>query len=299
MSLWDIILRLLAGISVVGLCGTAIVFIVKAIVEKGIQHKFNESLERMKSDLRQEEEKVRAAAAADRDRINSLQQLLLSGVSSRNQVVDKRRLEAIERLWKGIVDMQPLCAVALGTQSFRLERIVEEASKSDSSGAKMKKFAELMLQMSGADKYSHDSSLDLERLYVPAVLWAKFNAYRQVISAPYVRLLLAKGGIDAKLLKGDEDTLNLLKSLLPHAALYVDTWGISAIAPLVEQLTAAMVRALQEALTNPEGDEQSLKTATTLMTAVRATAIASSAPRPLPEVPDPTVLATAPPMPPQ
>jgi len=296
--LWDIIFRALGGASLIGLAIAAAVFIAKVVVEKGIQHRFNGALEELKSELRLQEEKLKAAITAEQDHIRSLQQLVLSGMSNRNQALDKRRLEAIERLWKGIVDLQPLRSVALSTQNFRLDRIIDEATKSDLSGTKMKEFAGLLLQMAGADKYVHDSSLDLERLYVPAVLWAKFSAYRQVLSAPFARLMLAKSGLDAKFLRDDKETLDLLKVFLPHAASYVDMWGIGAISPLVDQLTTALVMAFQDALTNPEGDAQSLKTAATLMETVRATAVATSAPPPLPAVPDKTVLASAPPPPP-
>lgn len=296
---WDIVLRVLGAMGVIGLLGTAIALALKVLIEKGIQHKFDEALEHIKSNLRLEEEKLKSTVAAEQARINSLQQLVLSGVSSRNQALDKRRLEAIERLWKGIVDMLPLRSIALATQSFRLDRIVDEATKKDSSGAKMREFAGLMLQMAGADKYTHDSNLDLERLYVPAVLWAKFSAYRQIMSAPFVRLMLAKGGLDATLLKDDQETLEVLKSLLPHAATYIDTWGISAISPLVDQLTTTIVLAFQDALINPEGDALSLKTANSLMAAVRAMPIAGSTAPSLPAVPDKSVLGSAPPPPPQ
>jgi len=296
--LWDIIFRAFGEASLIGLAIAAAVFIAKAVVEKGIQHQFSGALEELKSELRLQEEKLKATITAEQDHIRSLQQLVLSGMSNRNQALDKRRLEAIERLWKGIVDLQPLRSVALSTQNFRLDRIIDEATKSDLSGTKMKEFAGLLLQMAGADKYVHDTRLDLERLYVPAVLWAKFSAYRQVLSAPLARLMLAKNGFDAKFLRDDKETLDLLKALLPHAASYVDMWGIGAISPLVDQLTTALVMAFQDALTNPEGDAQSLKTAATLMETVRATAVATSAQPPLPAVPDKAVIADAPPPPP-
>ena len=297
--IWDIVLRVLGGMGVIALLGSVIALAVKVLVEKGIQHKFDEALERIKSSLRLEEEKLKSTVAAEQARINSLQQLVLSGVSTRNQALDKRRLEAIERLWKGIVDMLPLRSIALATQSLRLDRIIDEAAKKDSSGARMREFAGMMLQIAGADKYTHDSNLDLERLYVPAVLWANFSAYRQILSAPFVRLMLAKSGLDATLLKDDKETLELLKSLLPHTATYVDTWGISAISPLVDQLTTTIVVAFQDALTNPEGDALSLKTANSLMATVQAMPTAGSTAPSLPAVPDKSVLGATPPPPPQ
>src|SRR5258708_7052184 len=126
LMLWDIIFRALGGASLIGLAIAAAVFIAKAVVEKGIQHQFNGALEELKSELRLQEEKLKATITAEQDHIRSLQQLVLSGMSNRNQALDKRRLEAIERLWKGIVDLQPLHSVPLSTQTFLLDPFIDD-----------------------------------------------------------------------------------------------------------------------------------------------------------------------------
>src|SRR5258708_5989109 len=108
MTASDIILSVLGSMGILALGGTAVGLVVKSLVEKGIQHKFDSALESYRSELRQEEDKLKSALAAEQSRIDALQRMVLSGMTSRNEAVDKRRLQAIERLWAAVVAMQPL-----------------------------------------------------------------------------------------------------------------------------------------------------------------------------------------------
>ena len=144
---------------------------------------------------------------AEQGRIDALQRTILSGLSSRNQELDKRRLQAVERLWKAVVDMQPLRTIAQLTAPLKMDAIIAEAAKPGDAGERMKQFANLIGSTIKAEDYRYDISVDVERLYVPPAVWAEFMAYRQIIHYAAELLFLARQGVEAKVLKDPSDLL--------------------------------------------------------------------------------------------
>lgn len=72
-----------------------------------VQHEFNEKLETFRADLRKSEETFKADLRAKESQIEALRGGALSGLVSRQTVLDKRRLEAIEQLWDAIEKLPP------------------------------------------------------------------------------------------------------------------------------------------------------------------------------------------------
>jgi hypothetical protein len=70
----------------------------KAKVEKGIQHNFDQKLEELRAQLRRDEEQLKADLRTRDDEIAALRSGALSGMASRQAALDKRRLEAIEKV---------------------------------------------------------------------------------------------------------------------------------------------------------------------------------------------------------
>ena len=76
----------------------------KAKVEKGIQHNFDQKLEELRAKLRSDEEQLKADRRSRDDEIAALRSGALSGMAGRQAALDKRRLEAIEKLWSAVID---------------------------------------------------------------------------------------------------------------------------------------------------------------------------------------------------
>jgi hypothetical protein len=277
MSLGEIVVNVFATMGISAVVATAVGFAVKASIEKGIQHRLDVALESVRSDFRRDEDKLKSAMAADQARMDALQRTVLSGLSSRNQELDKRRLQAIEKLWRAVVDMQPL------------RTIIAEAAKPGNAGERMKQVANMIGSTIKADDYRYDISVDVERLYVPPTVWAEFVAYRQIVHYPAELLFLARQGVEANVLKDPSDLLALLKSLLPHAAGYVDQFGTSAIPHLIEQLTSSLLTKMVASLEQSDSDARSVRAATALLSLV------TEATSQKVEVPDALVSAVPPP----
>src|SRR4051812_19881051 len=86
---------LLISVAVLGVIGVlarlALQTWVKTLVEKSVTSKFEKELEAVRSDLRVKEGKITA-----------LQGSVLSGRAGRQAILDKRRIEAVENLWREV-----------------------------------------------------------------------------------------------------------------------------------------------------------------------------------------------------
>jgi hypothetical protein len=90
--------------SVLTVIGVIVGTYYKAKVEKGIQHSFDQKLEELRAKLRRDEEELKADLRSTDNEIAALRSGPLSGMASRQATLDKRRLEAIEKLWSTVID---------------------------------------------------------------------------------------------------------------------------------------------------------------------------------------------------
>jgi hypothetical protein len=84
----------------------------KARIERGVQYRFDEKLERLRSELRSSEESFRKALQEREVEISTLRENVLSGASNRRAMLDRRRFDAAERIWKAVILLAPYRNVA-------------------------------------------------------------------------------------------------------------------------------------------------------------------------------------------
>ncbi len=120
----------------------------KAKIENGLQQK----LAKLNSRLRADEEARKAELRSRDEQIAALRAGALSGMAARQASLDKRRLEALERLWADAIDAKHQFKMLLSmTASIKMDYAIEKASKEDSEGAKIRQFAEIIWQSAGID----------------------------------------------------------------------------------------------------------------------------------------------------
>jgi hypothetical protein len=87
---------------VLWIAAPAVIFISKkwliARVEKGVQYSFDMKLEAVRADFRASEERLKSDLRNKESEIDLLRANVLSGRASRQQLLDKRRFEAVERV---------------------------------------------------------------------------------------------------------------------------------------------------------------------------------------------------------
>jgi hypothetical protein len=77
----------------------------KARIEKGVQFSFDNKLETLRTEFRRNEERFKADLQSKESEIAALRSAVFSGSAERRSLLDKRRFEAVEKLWKAVNDL--------------------------------------------------------------------------------------------------------------------------------------------------------------------------------------------------
>ena len=98
------LLGLVIGVPLIGLATRTSI---KAFIEKRIQHGFDERLESMRAEFKRSEELLKSELRLREAERSVLHSTILSGRSQRQALLDKRRIEAVERLWASTMALAP------------------------------------------------------------------------------------------------------------------------------------------------------------------------------------------------
>src|SRR6267378_3038276 len=161
----------------------------KAKVEKGIQHNFDQKLEELRAKLRRDEEELKAGLHSRDDEIAALRSGALSGMASRQAALDKRRLEAIEKLWSAVIDRWQWKNLARMAGSLNMDNLLDAAAQENEEGPKLRSFAEVIWKTTGLENPKLLETVDKERPFLPPMTWALFSAYRQVLNLPAAQIM--------------------------------------------------------------------------------------------------------------
>ncbi len=241
-------------------------------VEARITSAFDEKLEKVKSEFRQEEERLSADL---RDRANEIE-ALRSGVfvnfASRQAELGRRRLLAVERVWAEVTELGKYKYLSYYAQSLKVDAIIEGTSKSTANKQKMSEFATLLLgNLADPKTQPYEATANKERPFVPELTFALFMSYRQILLWPYILLQVLKMQGDLKLLTPG-GLVDLARKALPHQGPYLDEHGVSGLPYLVDELEAAVLASLRDALEQKDSDDAALAQAKGIIEAVNASA---------------------------
>jgi hypothetical protein len=81
-------------------------------IKRSVQHRFDEKIEELRSTLRRSEDQFRARLQSKETEISALRTWVLGGAANRQTLLDKRRFDAVERVWTTVIDMAPLMRLA-------------------------------------------------------------------------------------------------------------------------------------------------------------------------------------------
>jgi len=229
----------------------------KAKVEKRIQHDFDSKLEALKDDLRKKDQQISALRSG-----------ALSGLASRQAAIDKRRLEAIDRLWASAIAQNRYKALTKMTQSLKMEEFIQASTQQDADGEKARKMATFIWNSAHLDDVKQiDCQPENERPFLSPLVWALFSAYRQVLALPIVQLAAARTGAGDSVLADPKPLLNLVKSAIPHQTEFIDKYGRDSLAFLVDELEERLLSEIRSSLHNADGDHKSLEQAAAILKA--------------------------------
>jgi len=274
--------------SVLTIIGAIVGTYYKAKVEKGIQHNFDEKLEALKAQLRRDEEQLKADLRARDDEIAALRSGALSGMASRQAALDKRRLEAIEKVWSTVIDRWQWKNLAKMVGSLKMDVALNAAAQQNDEGRKIRLFAETIWKASGLDNDNLRATteyIDKERPFLSPMTWALFSAYRQVLNLPAVQVMVMRTGVEPKILADAKPIIDMVRTALPHYSDYLDQFGTSGLSLLIDDLEEKILAEIVASLKSTASDDKTVAQAAAILKAVQKVAASTKPEVELPALP--------------
>ena len=259
---WEFVLAVVGVNALVGI----VIFLGRDAIlnrlTKSVQHEYDKKLAKLNADLRQADDLLRADIHAKEGQIEALRSGALSAMASRQQAVDKRRLEAIDQLWSGVSAL----AMAKGAVAFmavlKFDKAAEESAKNPKARAMFEQFA---TPFDPTKLSTGDASK--ARPFVSPLAWALFSAYSAIHGYAVLQLYILKSGLNVTGLMDDGALKKLIATALPDYNAYVEQHGITAAYLLVEELENRLLAELVEMTKGKEFDNDQLERAAEILKA--------------------------------
>lgn len=261
--------------SVLTVIGVIVGTYYKAKVEKGIQHNFDEKLEALKAQLRRDEEQLKADLHERDDEIAALRSGALSGMASRQAALDKRRLEAIEKVWSAVIDRWQWKNLAKMVGPLKMDVTITAASQQNEEGRKIRELAEIIWKTSGLNDDNLKpitEYIDKERPFLSPMTWALFSVYRQVLNLPAFQVMIMRTGVDQKIIADTKPILDMVRVALPHYSDYLDQFGTSGLSLLIDDLEERLLGEIVASLESTASDDKTVAQAAAILKAVQKVA---------------------------
>lgn len=237
-------------VTIAGLAGG---YLLKAFVEKGVQHGFERQIEQLRSDIRSKEEDIKSLRAG-----------ALANMAAHHEELDRRRIKAAENLWAATV-FQRRFQLITSFMAILSVPAIEELLKAE--GAKGKQYMETIWQVSGMDKLVQEQLplADAERLFVSPRAWMAFEALRSITGRAVAIAGMLKSGMGTDALKKSDDSNALIKSILPHQSDYLEKYPDTGPYYLMKQLEEVIFVELTTAFSSSEKYRKAVEDASNIL----------------------------------
>jgi hypothetical protein len=199
--------------------------------------------------------------------INALRDGVLSGRSQRQALLDKRRIEAVERVWSSIIALGPYKGVS-GMMSVMNFEVVEKRVPHD---PKLRSyFSMLIANIPEPDINGPESAAYRDRPFLSPLAWADFSAYSTVVMGGYAYAKLFGLGIeDAGRTLSHDAIREVLRATLPYRSDYIDQLGKLQFNLLLDDLERELLAELGNMLSGVDSDQASIARAAEITRAVK------------------------------
>jgi len=231
-------------------------------IKRSVQHQFDEKIEELRSTLRRNEEQFKSQLQRRESEISSLRTWVLGGAANRQALLDKRRFDAVERVWTTVIDMAPLKYVA----SIMMRIDFKETAK-HAGDQKVQQFLDAFGGGSFTDPAKMKPSVArYEQPFLTEPAWAYFSAYKAILIGSVSRYMALKvGGPGVDKYMTNEPTKKILKAALPNAAQFIDEQEPELYYLLLDEVEAALLSELRRVLDGKEVDHESAVRAKAIM----------------------------------
>jgi hypothetical protein len=218
-----------------------------ARITKGVQYNFDVELEEIRAALRTNEEQLKSGLREKEAEIGTLRNTVLSGSAGRQTLLDKRRFEAVEKIWTTVNDLAKLKGISQIMALLDFDGIGRHTKN-----PKVQEFL-ATIDTTGSDTQSlKDISRD-ERPFVPEITWAYFFAFKAVLYFNSARLKLFRSGIEnPQTFITTEPVKKILKAALPHQTQFIDGQDPGLYYYLLNEIEDKLLNELRKILDGKE-----------------------------------------------
>ena len=143
-----------------------------AWINRSVQHGFDTRLEQLRSELRGSEERVKSELRDNEAEIGALRNAVLSGSANRQSLLDKRRFEAVEKIWFAVNELGKYKMQSGMMAALNLKALAKQLTRSE-----MQQFCKILEDTAPPLKEYKDGARD-EQPFVSELAWAYYSAYR-------------------------------------------------------------------------------------------------------------------------
>lgn len=184
-----------------------------AWISNSVQHRFNMEIEELRTELRKNEEHFKSDLREKEAEISTLRNSVLSGSASRQALLDRRRFEAVEKVWTNVNDLSQLKAFAAQMGVLNYKALARRA-REPSMQQVLETIGSVVPDIQQLKSVARD-----ERPFLPESAWAYFTAYRTILFGIHGRFMFLRTGVEnPEELLSKEVMQQILKAALPIEA---------------------------------------------------------------------------------
>lgn len=225
-----------------------------------VKHEYNEKIEKLKNQLRMNEEEFKTDLKLKEAQIEALRSGALSNISSRQTSIFNRQLIAIEELWELVISLAPAKTASFYISTFRVENLTKEVINKN---PKLKSFIAVAGNID-LEQFTATQFLK-SRPFISPVTWAYYSAYRSILVHAAIRLQLLSKGQDMGEVVDIKQIISLITIALPHRKNYVEEHGFNSFHFLIDELESKLLESFDLMIKGEESDQASLEKAAAII----------------------------------
>jgi len=221
-----------------------------AWISNSVQHRFNVEIEELRAELRKNEESFKSDLRDKEAEISTLRTNILSGSAGRQALLDKRRFEAVEKVWANVNDLTQLKIFASWMAVLNYKAIAREVRD-----PRMQQVLQIIGSVAPDIGQIKNVARD-ERPFLPELAWAYFTAYRIILYGVHGRFMILRSGTEKpEEMLSKEGMQKILKAALPHQSKFIDANEPEQYHDLLEEIESYLLVELRKTLDGKEADQ--------------------------------------------
>jgi hypothetical protein len=229
----------------------------------GIKHEYDIKLANVQNELKQAERRIEAQLREKESEIRVLREGALSQLAQRHIVLDKRRIEAAERIWVAAMSFGAAKPTVVLVSMVKFAPSLAEAEKNP-------QFRRTFETCIDKDDFAQlGKGADNERPFLSDIAWALYQAYRAAIAYAVLKGEMLKKGLNFPHLIDSAPVIRAAKEALPHRAAYIEEHQESAVYNLLQELESSLLKELRTFVTDPDATGQHVHQANAILRATK------------------------------